>query len=255
MQPNLPQRRESAAGEHWYEPIADHLGEAYLRYSFTYGTTREVAFLVDALGLRSGDRVLDVGCGPGRHSLELARRGLDVTGIDIAQRFVDIAAAKALAERLPADFVRADARTYRGEAVDAALCLCQGAFGLVGEADGAVLATIYANLRPGGRFALNAFNAYFAVRHLGADSGGEIAAEDFDVPSGVHHEVVTLRSETGDAATAETWTTCHTPRELRLLCADAGLAVESLSGCVPGEFTLGAPGLDTPEFLVLGHRP
>ena len=40
--------------DHWFEPVADHLGRAYLRYSFTKGTDQEVAFLVDALGLQAG---------------------------------------------------------------------------------------------------------------------------------------------------------------------------------------------------------
>ena len=48
----------SGPPDHWFEPIADHLGRAYLRYSFTKGTTQEVAFLSDVLGLRAGMRVL-----------------------------------------------------------------------------------------------------------------------------------------------------------------------------------------------------
>ena len=76
---------------HWFEPVAEHLGSAYLRYSFTKGTAQEIDFVVSALGLRAGDRVLDVGCGPGRHAHELAPRGLVVHGIDISQRFIDLA--------------------------------------------------------------------------------------------------------------------------------------------------------------------
>ena len=67
---------------HWFEEIADHLGPAYLRYSFTKGTDQEVDFLIDALGLLPGERVLDLGCGPGRHAALLCERGYDVTGAD-----------------------------------------------------------------------------------------------------------------------------------------------------------------------------
>ena len=81
--------------KHWFEPLAEHMGAAYLRYSFTKGTVREIDYLIDALQLQPGMRVLDVGCGPGRHAHELARRGIAVHGIDISQSFVEIAVAAA----------------------------------------------------------------------------------------------------------------------------------------------------------------
>ena len=83
---------------HWFEEIADHLGPAYLRYSFTKGTEQEVGFLVDALGLETGERVLDVGCGPGRHALALARRGIDVVGVDLSEEFITLARDAAAAD-------------------------------------------------------------------------------------------------------------------------------------------------------------
>ena len=109
--------RSGGAASHWFEPVAEHLGAAYLRYSFTKGTPQEVDYLVDALGLRPGQRVLDVGCGPGRHASELARRGMLVHGIDISARFIELARRDApdgaTFERLDARELRVRARVRR----------------------------------------------------------------------------------------------------------------------------------------------
>ena len=231
---------------HWFEPIATHLGRAYLRYSFTKGTTQEIDFLVDALGLRSGMRVLDVGCGPGRHSHELARRGLEVHGVDISERFVEIARDEAPAG---ATFERLDARALAFQArFDAVICLCQGGFGLM-TADGddaAVLAGIARAVRPGGVVALSAFNAYFAVKYH--------TEATFDADRGISHERTEVRSELGEATTVDLWTGCYTPRELRVLFATHGLLVDSVNSVEPGGYGRMEPSTETPEFLVLAHR-
>ncbi|MEI2653076.1 MAG: class I SAM-dependent methyltransferase [Microthrixaceae bacterium] len=153
------------AADHWFEDLADHMGPAYLRYSFTKGTSQEVGFLVEELGLEPGMRVLDVGCGPGRHTNALAALGIETVGLDISQRFVDVGASAGVDG---ATFVRGDARAMAfDQEFDAAISLCQGAFGLGGppqsldpfnlDNDAAVLAGIWRALRPGGRVALTAF--------------------------------------------------------------------------------------------------
>jgi SAM-dependent methyltransferase len=237
--------------QHWFEPIADHLGAAYLRYSFTKGTVQEVDFLVAALGLEPGTRVLDVGCGPGRHAHELARRGIRVHGIDIAQRFVDLAI-----EHAPdgATFERLDARdlAFDGE-FDVVICLCQGAFGLMtanGD-DERVLRGMARALRRGGQLALSAFNAYFAVKYFVGDGEG---SSEFDAESGVNHEHTEVRSETGEAKPVDLWTGCYTPRELRLLCRSVGLEVATVNSVEPGSYAMATPTVETAEFLVLARR-
>ena len=102
-------------------------------------------------------------------------------------------------------------------------------------------------LRPGGRLALSAFNAYFAVRYHDE--------ADFDADSGVCHEATEIRSESGEVAPADLWTGCYTPRELRLLMAQHGFVVDSISSVEPGAYGFAAPTTESPEFLVIAVRP
>src|SRR6476646_4447746 len=88
----------------WFDELAAFLGPAYLRNAFTYGTEQEVAYLWDRLALQPWRRVLDVGCGPGRHSLALARRGIDVVGVDHSREFIDLARTAAREEGLNVEF-------------------------------------------------------------------------------------------------------------------------------------------------------
>ena len=237
--------------QHWFEPLAEHMGAAYLRYSFTKGTDQEIGFLVAELALTPGMRVLDVGCGPGRHSLALAGLGVSVHGIDISQTFVDLAteaAAKSGVAAL-ATFERRDARDLAGVGVfDAVICLCQGAFGLMTASghDLAVLQGMAGALRPGGRLALSAFSSYFAVRYH--------EAAEFDADGGVSHERTEIRSETGAVLEVSLWTGCYTPRELRLLATAVGLRVDRISSVEPGVYGNEPPTTESPEFLVLATR-
>jgi len=233
--------------DHWFEPIADHLGATYLRYAHTKGTRQEIDHVVVALGLEPGMRVLDVGCGPGRHTHELAARGIACHGIDIAERFVQLARSHAPPG---ATFERLDARamTFHSD-FDAAICLCQGAFGMM-TADGedeAVLGGIARALRPEGALALTAFNAYFAVKyHDGAV---------FDAGSGVTHERTTVHDDSGTAKEISLWTGCYTPRELRLLLERASFGVERISSVEPGHYGDHEATTETPEFLVIARVP
>lgn len=241
--------------DHWFEDLADHLGPAYLRYSFTKGTEQEVAFLVEALDLEPGMRVLDVGCGPGRHAHALGRRGIEVHGVDISDRFVELARHDAPDG---VTFERLDARRLPFEgAFDAAISLCQGAFGLADggggamrlDPDGVVLDGMARALRPNGRMAVSAFSAYFQVRWLDPERG------TFDAERGVHHERTAIKDENGTDAEVDLWTTCFTPRELRLLATRAGLVTDHLWAVRPGAYGARPPDLDHEEFLLVAHRP
>ncbi len=107
------------------------------------------------------------------------------------------------------------------------ICLCQGAFGLMTAAgeDDVVVAGMARALRPGGRLALSAFNAYFAVRYHHDAT--------FDAASGVSHERTEVRDPDGRIAEVDLWTGCYTPRELRLLLGAHGLASSGSAASSP----------------------
>ncbi len=250
---------------HWFEDLADHMGEAYHRYSFTKGTVNEVDALIEILGLQPGERILDVGCGPGRHALALATRGFEVVGLDVSARFVEIARSAAASQALRnvrfdvVDVRNGVAMADRGDQFDAVISLCQGAFGLAGGADSddrlpvreldePILAAMGAALRPGGRIAVSAFSAYFQMRFLEDQ-------DTFDASSGVNHELTEVRDTAGRAIPADLWTTCFTPRELRLMARIVGLEVIDVFGVTPGDYGARPPSLDRPEFLLTARRP
>lgn len=253
--------------DHWFEPLADHMGAAYLRYSFTQGTEQEVEFVISSLGLEPPARILDVGCGPGRHAHAFGRRGFEVVGIDISETFVRIANREA---PHGVTVVRGDARTMSFDAeFDAAVSLCQGGFGLGGyttnpsdagsaptpwleglriESDLAVLDGIRRALRPGGRAFLSAFSSYFQVQYLDDHTR-------FDATSGINHEVTEVMDNARVAKSVDLWTSCFTPKELALMVAASRMHLDALYSSEPGAYARDRPTVDTPEFLVLATRP
>jgi len=109
------------------------------------------------LKLEPGAAVLDLCCGPGRHSLELARRGFKVTGVDRTARFLEEARRRAEAEGLVIEFVQGDMRTFRRpEAFDAVINLFTS-FGYFDDPqeDKQVLENVYTSLRPNGKLLLD----------------------------------------------------------------------------------------------------
>jgi SAM-dependent methyltransferase len=179
-----------------------------------------------------------------------------VVGVDISERFVALAREGA-PSGAAVTFERCDARTLRFEReFDAVISICQGAFGLSAgpggergglDPDRAVLQGMARALRPGGRLGLSAFSAYFQVRFLGE-------ADSFDAERGVNHEHTSVRDEAGVEVPADLWTTCFTPRELRLLAGAGGLRPEHVWSVTPGDYAARPPDIDHPEFLLVATR-
>ena len=132
--------------------------------SWVENTKTEVDFVVRELGLRGDERVLDIACGFGRHSLELARRGFEVVGIDITEVYIQEATNQARREELSADFIVMDMRdpTYRSE-FDVVLDMGGGIGFLENDEENLKVFDVVAQaLRPGGKHFMDTTNAAHA---------------------------------------------------------------------------------------------
>ncbi|MFN2588676.1 MAG: class I SAM-dependent methyltransferase [Actinomycetota bacterium] len=112
----------------------------------------EVDAVLALLHLTPPAAVLDLACGPGRHVVELGRRGYDVTGVDVSAAFLEVARAACAAEALSPDLVREDMRAFRrAEAFDAVVSMSTS-FGYFDDPadDALVLRNAHASLRAGG---------------------------------------------------------------------------------------------------------
>ncbi len=157
---------------HW-EAFFDYEASTYEQNGFTKNTVAEVDFFLSLFALPAGSSVLDMGCGTGRHSIELSKRGYRVVGVDRSTEMLKQARQSANEAKVDVQFVQADATTWRSEIpFDAAICLCEGGFGLIEEGedaevhDGAILANIAASIKPNAPFLLTALNAYQIIRQM-----------------------------------------------------------------------------------------
>jgi SAM-dependent methyltransferase len=141
----------------WYADFFTELPNAFWRAAVPPAmTATEVDFIIRMAGLGPGARVLDVPCGSGRHTLELARHGCQVTGLDVSAEAIDHARGTAAAERLRVDLRVGDMRTLPTDIrVDAAVCM-GNAFGYLDHAGTRkFLADLAGLTKPGGTLVLD----------------------------------------------------------------------------------------------------
>jgi len=152
----------------WYERLYEDFPE-YDNEPYVQATAAEADFIQRELSPAQGKSLLDVGCGTGRHALELASRGYRVLGVDLSEEMLDMADKKAQQAGLEIEFVQGDARSldYQQD-FDAVLILCEGGFSLLenDRMDRQVLEGAARALRPGGKLFLTAPSAACMLANL-----------------------------------------------------------------------------------------
>src|SRR5438094_4159349 len=186
-----PVRREHRPGLRTLGPVSDlerHLPSEWWRTLFNSlyletdgdivendrNTEQEVDLLISSAGLERNDRILDLCCGQGRHSLELAQRGFQhVTGLDRSRYLIRLARKRARQRNLPLSFHEGDARRFRlGDGEFHCVCILGNSFGYFDrpEDDLAVLEAVKRALASGGILVMDLMDGEWMRRHFEARS-------------------------------------------------------------------------------------
>ena len=150
----------------WYEVLFENYAEKYDNEVFTLGTIGECDFIENEISRDRSLKILDVGCGTGRHSIELSKRGYTVTGIDLSESQLARAREKAKSANLTIDFRKQDARDLPFNAeFDVAIMLCEGGFPLMetDEMNFEILKNVAKSLKIGGKFIFTTLNGLFPL--------------------------------------------------------------------------------------------
>ena len=248
------------ADPRWYEEFfgEDWLELAALRIE-DERTRAEVDFVVGALELAPDARVLDLACGHGRHSLELARRGYRVSGLDLSAPSLEVARGRAADDGLAVEFGECDMREIPFEdEFDAVLNLFT-AFGYFDDEreDRRVLEAVARALHDGGAFLLDTIHAPFLYRHFQPQAwteldDGTLFLEDrrLDLRRGrIDTRWVGARP---DGTRSELWSSVrlYTLSDLAGMLSDAGLEVERAYGGFDGSEL----GVDSRRLIVVARK-
>ncbi len=141
----------------WYEKFFSGLNcEMWEKAVTPEWTTREANFLIATLNVQPGARLLDIPCGNGRHTLELAKRGFKMTGLDISAEYIEKLNQRVEADQLPIKVIHGNILTTNiNHTFDGAYCM-GNSFGYVNhEGMNVFVKKIAAALKPGARFVVN----------------------------------------------------------------------------------------------------
>jgi cyclopropane fatty-acyl-phospholipid synthase-like methyltransferase len=248
--------------DNWYESFFHGVTlDLWRRAIPAEQTTAEAEFLIQQLNCARGAHVLDVPCGNGRLSFELANRGLDVTGVDISEEFIQEARARLNSNEITGrlDFILADMRQVKGnETFDGAYCFGNSFAFLGHDQTETFLKALARALKPGARFIVETGMAAESVLpdfeeqscHELGDLSLTIKERYIAEESCIDSEYIFERDGKKETRVAREW--IYTVAEMRRMLTRAGFKVLNLYGTLKCEpYKLGTREL----FIVSEARP
>jgi len=232
----------------WYEALFENYGRKYDKENFTKGTVGECDFIEKEINFDKSLKILDVGCGTGRHAIELSKRGYNVTGIDLSESQLKRAKEKATENNLVIDFQCQDARNLPFESeFDVAIMLCGGGFSLMetDEMNFEILKNVTKSLKPDAKLIFTTCNGLFPLFNSVEDFYASIVEDgnaicknsNFDLMTFRDHNILEFEDDDGNKKTLKCNERYYVPCEITWLLKSLKYKKIDIFGARLGEFS------------------
>lgn len=234
--------------EQWYEALFENYARKYDTESFVQGTVGECDFIEREAGRDQSIRIIDIGCGTGRHAIELTKRGYRVTGVDLSVNQIKRAREKAQESGLTIDFQTQDARDLAFESeFDLAIMLCEGGFSLMetDEMNFAILKSAARALNPQGKLIFTTLNGLFPLFHSvsefykSAEKEGQSQCKEcsFDLMTFRDHNTAVFEDDAGHKRELKCNERYYVPSEITWLLKTLGFRKIDIFGAKLGAYS------------------
>jgi 2-polyprenyl-3-methyl-5-hydroxy-6-metoxy-1,4-benzoquinol methylase len=232
----------------WYESLFENYGLKYDNENFTQGTVGECNFIEKEIKFDKSLEILDVGCGTGRHTIELSSRGYTVTGIDLSESQLIRARQKAESCNLKIDFQKQDARYLSfNNKFDVVIMLCEGGFPLMetDEMNYEILNCVTRSLKENGKFIFTTLNGLFPLYHSVEkfrdskikEGKATYRSNTFDLMTFRDCDVMEFEDDLGNKKTLECNQRYYVPSEINWLLKSLGYKTILIYGAKLGAFS------------------
>lgn len=232
----------------WYELLFEDYAQKYDKECFVQGTSGECDFIEKEIAYDKSLKIIDIGCGTGRHSIELAKRNYQITGIDLSESQLKRAKEKAREQGVQIIFERHDARNlpFQGK-FDLAIMLCEGGFSLMetDEMNFEILKNATKVLKDNGKLIFTTLNGLFPLYHsveqfhaASGDKGNTTyRSNTFDLMTFRDHNTTVFEDDSGNKKELKCNERYYVPSEITWLLKTLGYKKIDIFGAKLGAFS------------------
>ncbi|HPN37615.1 MAG TPA: methyltransferase domain-containing protein [Melioribacteraceae bacterium] len=236
------------SSKQWYESLFENFANKYENESFTQGTIGECDFLESEFDYNKNLNIIDIGCGTGRHSIELTKRGYKVTGIDLSEDMLNKAKLNAQVAGVNITFLKHDARslTFNKE-FDCAIMLCEGGFPLMetDEMNFEILKNVSNSLKDKAKFIFTTLNGLFPLFHSvteflnenSVNGGTTYKSTTFNLMTFRDYNITTITDDMGNEKRLNCNERYYVPSEITWLLKSLGFSKIEIFGAKLGAYS------------------